>query len=262
VDEKKKENRTVDITCPQCKVKYIILFPNGDIVMRTVQLLDDIVYKVCPVLAAGTTVGIIFWAASSYGAFTILQIFGEGEGLRLLESTDPLILLIALPLIPTSLIMMKMVRWEDYLLTWLRRGSKYPVLRYILPSYAYNEIMGHRVDILPQPSDVSSTRIFIGALILPTIAKVFGEAFFDTEQSCLKKCILGGLTFIAIKGVLKMYYKQKTYMQQSKRKVVNYPDPEELRPMGDPTKPPHSPPPVPYVEIPQQSNDEPHWPHG
>jgi len=222
VDEKKKENRTAKITCPQCKVEYIIIFPKCDALMSLIQVMDDFVYKICPVVAAGATVGIIFWAASSYGAFTILQIFGEEEGLSMLEHTDPLALLLFLPVIPTALIIMKMVRWEDYLLTFLRRGSKYPVLRHILPSVAYSDVMGQRVDIVPQPSDICSTRVFVGGLVLPTIAKIFGDVFFHTESSCLKKCILGGLSFIAIKGVLKMYYKQKTYIQQSQRRVLNH----------------------------------------
>ncbi|KAG8247661.1 E3 ubiquitin-protein ligase march5 [Homalodisca vitripennis] len=222
VDEKKKENRSAKITCPQCKVEYIIIFPKCDPLMSFVQVIDDLVYKVCPVVAAGVTVGIIFWAASSYGAFTVMQIFGEEEGLSMLDRADPFVLLLFLPTIPTALISMKLVRWEDYVLSILRRGSKYPILRHILPSSAYNEVMGQRIDILPQPSDVSSTRIFVGGLFLPTIAKIFGDVFFHTEQSCLKKFLLGGLSFIAIKGALKMYYKQKTYIQHSQRRVLNH----------------------------------------
>lgn len=45
-----------------------------DVLMSFVQVIDDFVYKACPVIAAGVTVGIIFWAASSYGAFTIMQV--------------------------------------------------------------------------------------------------------------------------------------------------------------------------------------------
>lgn len=33
----------------------------------------------------------------------------------------------------------------------------------------------------------------------------------------------GGIVFIAIKGVLKIYYKQKQYMNQANRVVLDYP---------------------------------------
>lgn len=34
----------------------------------------------------------------------------------------------------------------------------------------------------------------------------------------------GGIAFILIKGVLKVYYKQQKYIVQAKRKILNYPD--------------------------------------
>lgn len=66
----------------------------------------------------------------------MFQIFGEEDGLKMLERADPLILLLFLPIIPSALIAMKLVQWEDYVLSMLRKGSKYPILRHILPGFA------------------------------------------------------------------------------------------------------------------------------
>lgn len=59
-----------------------------------------------------------------------------------------------------------------------------------LPACRYNEVLGQRVDIVPQPTNTSSTRVFVGGLVLPTIAKLVGDVLFHSEQSCLKKCLM------------------------------------------------------------------------
>lgn len=37
-------------------------------------LMDSVVYKVCPFLAAGLLACSIYWSAMSYGALTVLQV--------------------------------------------------------------------------------------------------------------------------------------------------------------------------------------------
>lgn len=66
----------------------------------------------------------------------MFQILGQESGLALLESTDTIMLLVGLPTIPVVLILGKMIKWEDTVLTFLRRNArKVPVLKYILPSF-------------------------------------------------------------------------------------------------------------------------------
>lgn len=36
--------------------------------------LDNVVYRVCPFIAAGIVLGSIYWTAVSYGAVTVLQV--------------------------------------------------------------------------------------------------------------------------------------------------------------------------------------------
>jgi hypothetical protein len=49
----------------------------------------------------------------TFGAVTLMQTVGHARGLYILERSDPLLLLVSLPLVPVGLILGKMVRWED-----------------------------------------------------------------------------------------------------------------------------------------------------
>ncbi|CAG0882152.1 unnamed protein product [Cyprideis torosa] len=83
----------------------------------------------------------------------------------------------------------------------------------------------------PQPAQATfsdayaATRVFCGALIFPTIATFMGKMFFDQMDSGLKKTVYGGVTFLAVKGALKIYYKQKLYVRRLQRRVTNYSPP-------------------------------------
>jgi E3 ubiquitin-protein ligase MARCH5 len=59
---------------------------------------------------------------------------GQKEGLAVMEQADPLVLLIGLPAIPIALVVGKMVRWEDAVLSFMRKHlSRLPLIKYILP---------------------------------------------------------------------------------------------------------------------------------
>lgn len=76
---------------------------------------------------------------------------------------------------------------------------------------------------MPVLSDqVSGTRIFCGALLLPTFSAIMGRIFFDSIQNNVHRTLIGGLTFIAIKGVLKIYFKQKQFVRKKQRKILDY----------------------------------------
>lgn len=71
-------------------------------------------------------------------------------------------------------------------------------------------------------SRLSPTRIFCSALLLPTISTIIGKIFFRSIQNNLHRTILGGLTYITIKGALKIYHKQMLYIRHSSRKILDY----------------------------------------
>lgn len=82
--------------------------------------------------------------------------------------------------------------------------------------------MGSENDLPPLSDPVSATRVLCGALLLPTVANLIGKIFFDSVKSNFHRTILGGLSFIAVKGALRIYHKQQRYIRQCQRKILDY----------------------------------------
>lgn len=228
VDEKQKGNSSVKVNCPQCGMQYIISFPNMGQLMVFLDRMDAFIYKVCPFVAAGVVVGSCYWVAVTYGAITIMQVVGYQEGMALMESADPLVLLVGLPTIPVFLILGKMVRWEDKVLRFLRSSvRRVPFLQYLLPGFRCSESDGSRAGVTSTTAVISdpinATRVLCGALSLPTLATLAGRAFFPACSNTLTQTIMGGLSFLVVKGLFKVYYKQQHHVMQSKRIIRDYP---------------------------------------
>ncbi|XP_061380077.1 E3 ubiquitin-protein ligase MARCHF5 [Danaus plexippus] len=228
VDEKQKGNITRKVLCPQCKAEYIVVFPSMGAFVALLDALEEITHKISPFIAGGVLLGSIYWIAITYGAVTVMQVVGHREGLEMMESADPLVLLVLLPTIPVTLISAKMYNWEDSVLIFLRKYcAKIPALGYILP---FGNVEGDRGAIVSgqqansqnNTSHLSPTRIFCSALLLPTISTIIGKMFFRSVQNNLHRTILGGLTYITIKGALKIYHKQMLYIRHSSRKILDY----------------------------------------
>lgn len=59
----------------------------------------------------------------------------------------------------------------------------------------------------------------------------------------------GGASFLVVKGLFKVYYKQQQHVMQSRRKIIDYPqDPPAPTPPGPPPDPPQHPPPSPDTQ--------------
>ncbi|KQS38397.1 uncharacterized protein Dere_GG11621, isoform B [Drosophila erecta] len=192
------------------------------------EAIDNLIKRLSPFLAAGFFVGSLYWTAVTYGAVTFLQIVGHEHGMSIMEAGDPLVLLIGLPAIPVGLVLGRLIRWEDALLRVIRnRGTvvrKFPFVSLIYPNLSQEEdqqsISNPATPALSDP--VSATRVFCGALLLPTISSIVGRILFDTVDNTLHRTLLGGLTFITVKGILKIYLKQKQYGRRKKRRIVDY----------------------------------------
>jgi E3 ubiquitin-protein ligase MARCH5 len=225
VDEKQKGNSFRRVQCQQCQTEYIIVLPSMGVFADVLEAVDTLIRRSSPFLAAGVFVGSLYWTAVTYGAITVLQVLGHNEGLEILESTDHIFLMIALPAIPCGLVLGRMIRWEDYILRYLqnRQRKNYRLLSLILPipddegnQQAENQSRNNISDTL------STTRVLCGALLLPSISSLIGRVFFNHISNNLHRTLLGGLTFIAVKGVFKIYFKQKQFMRKKQRKIVDY----------------------------------------
>uniref|UniRef100_A0A672NXB5 E3 ubiquitin-protein ligase MARCHF5 n=1 Tax=Sinocyclocheilus grahami TaxID=75366 RepID=A0A672NXB5_SINGR len=119
-----------------------------------------------------------------------------------------------------------MIRWEDYVVRlWQRHSSKLQIFSGLVPG------MGHPIPRIPVEGSyggdhLSVSRTLCGALIFPSIANLVGRLLFRRVTSNLQRTILGGIAFVVIKGVLKVYFKQQQYLIQANRHILNYPEPE------------------------------------
>ena len=104
---------------------------------------------------------------------------------------------------------------------------KIPLGRFILPSFARPPSRQALSSNLPPMTDpLSITRTFCGALFFPTVASFLGETLYEQYPSHLQRTILGGLTFVVAKGLLKVYHKQHRYLRQCQRVIMNFEESE------------------------------------
>lgn len=233
VDEKQKGNSFRRVQCQQCQTEYIIVLPSMGFFADVLEAVDTLIRRSSPFLAAGVFVGSLYWTAVTYGAITVLQVLGHNEGLEILECTDHIFLMVALPAIPVCLVLGRMIRWEDYILRYLqnRQRKNYRMLSLFLPipdddgsHQADNQVARNNIS-----DTLSTTRVLCGALLLPSISSLIGRVFFNNVSNNLHRTLLGGLTFIAVKGVFKIYFKQKQFMRKKQRKIVDYTEENLLR---------------------------------
>ncbi|KAH8367851.1 hypothetical protein KR084_003575 [Drosophila pseudotakahashii] len=236
IDEKQRGNHRRSVICAQCQTAYFIVFPRMNFLAGALEWLDFAVRRTCPYVAAGMFMCCVYWTAITYGAITVIQVLGQKRGLELME--NEVFLLVGLPFIPVGLVLSRLVRWEDAILKAMR--SRYNILRK-LPFFHWAgepEIGGalsesssslpplQNAPALTEPLYIS--RLLCGAVFLPTVATAMGNVFFASLEDPLQRTLLGGITYIGVKGLLKIYLRQKLYVRRRRRRIVNYTD-ENLR---------------------------------
>lgn len=220
LDEKQKGNGGGAVNCPQCGTEYHIIFPKMGPLVYFLQQVDKALSRASPFAAVGVVVGTVYWSAVTYGAVTVMQVVGHKKGLYVMERADPLFLLMGLPTIPVVLVLGKMIRWEDYIVRlWQRYACKRK-----LPPGASRYLPRVHADGPNAGDHLSVSRTLCGALVFPSIASLVGRLLFGRVSSNLQRTVLGGIAFVLIKGMLKVYFKQQQYIIQANRHILNYPE--------------------------------------
>ncbi|XP_067132007.1 E3 ubiquitin-protein ligase MARCHF5-like isoform X1 [Centruroides vittatus] len=223
IDSKQSGNSRTSVSCPQCNTEYIIIFPSLGTFVQIIDLTDRLIYRICPFVAAGVVIGSIYWTAVTYGAVTIMQVLGHKEGLSAMEQADPIFLLVGLPTIPLALIISKLTRWDDIVLNlWRKHSSRIPAIKYIFGEDNICNRERSPTERSAYSDPVSFTRLLCGALMLPTFASCTGKLFFGYVMSNLQRTIWGGVAFLMLKGIFKLYLRQKHYVRLCQRKILNY----------------------------------------
>ncbi|KAH8416786.1 hypothetical protein KR222_004548, partial [Zaprionus bogoriensis] len=233
IDEKQNGNTRMKVSCMQCRVEYIIIFPQVSRLAILLERSQDIIRQCSPFVAASAFLGSVYWTAVTYGGITVLQVFGQQRGMEMMEKGDPFFLLVGLPFIPVALILSRLIRWEDALLRlWHNRHTivrKLPLINWLFNMHTASEGGGHGAagDLSTPPiavpdEPVDFARIFCGAILLPSISTLMGNVVYRHMSAPLHRTLLGGLTFIGLKGMLKIYLRQRQYLQKSRRRIVDY----------------------------------------
>ncbi|GAU92910.1 hypothetical protein RvY_04928 [Ramazzottius varieornatus] len=215
VDSQQKGSVTLPVACPQCGAFYLLKFGSVGVLHKILDGIERTINKSSPYMAGICLVGATYWAAVSYGALTVLQLLGHKEGLQMMERADPLSLLIALPSVPAFLVWGKMLRWEDYFARW------WPSFAHTICPHLFPRPQG---EVVSAEHQTSPSRILCGALLFPTIAVFVGRVFFNTTRPHFRRTVFGGIFYVVVKGIFKIYYKVKHNEQYQKREILDAPE--------------------------------------
>lgn len=64
---------------------------------------------------------------------------------------------------------------------------------------------------------------------MPTISAIVGRVFFESIQNNLHRTLIGGLSFIAVKGALKIYFKHKQFARKKQRNILDFNEENQRR---------------------------------
>ncbi|CAH8555394.1 unnamed protein product [Schistosoma rodhaini] len=178
------------ISCQICNTPYIIVYPDCGFFYNFLQSVDQITRSLSFVLTGGIIFGSFYWSAVTYGAVTVMQVYGHRQGLQAMRLTDPPLLLLGLPTIPLCLVLAKAVQWESRLLIlWRNHISRLPFIQLFrrkdLPTWPVDDV---DIELRPELSDIP--RLFCSALALPTISTVLGHLLFKRVQSATHRVLL------------------------------------------------------------------------
>ncbi|XP_046675139.1 E3 ubiquitin-protein ligase MARCHF5-like [Homalodisca vitripennis] len=206
-------NPGVNATCWVCNSPYNI-FPKKGYMINFVEVsgnkiitwLDFYTHVVCVYVFSEA-------ALTTYGLMALAYIYGTEGAKKIVLSLHPIIAVTLCMSIPYSAIFIDIFPWEEMVLYGLRRCSNLPVIGRIFPEEFPNAIQ-------EEPRNTSYYQIVGGGMLLPVYAKLVGDIWFSGTDSILHRLVLGGIAFIAVRGILLMYGRQKSYIRTNTMSIT------------------------------------------
>lgn len=208
------EQHNAPPACAQCRTRYVLL-PAKGVLLSTLDLVYKHIVPVCKYMAGCViTIVAIDSACATMGVFALTQVYGLDETLVMLMGyEDPYDATVYLQLIIYSLIFISYLPWEDWLLQVLRKSSRLPLLRAVLPADL-------PVHFHEPPRNKSTMRILADALMLPVFANVVGTLFFSSVESPLSRALVGGAVYLTLQCGFSMYLRQKRMIRRQNIRVL------------------------------------------
>lgn len=201
------------VRCLICETDYIIVLPSMGFLYDVLDFVDVLAPLSYQILAGVFLAKTPYIVACTYGHFTANQVLEH----HLTISEFSLFELVILPAIPFFLLFGRLIRWEDYIIRIL---EYYQILQTTDNNSGVNDREVRRNSIFAEIFKVENFSV----LLLPSISSVVGHVFFSYVTNKFYRTLLGGLTFIAVKGVFKIYMKLNQSTKKIRCKIIDYTD--------------------------------------
>ncbi|XP_036354608.1 E3 ubiquitin-protein ligase MARCHF5-like [Octopus sinensis] len=167
-----KQDRNMDtVECSLCRHNYCIIYPKSE-VMRQISHWLESAASIAGMAMLGVSV---YWSATTYGAFTVVQILGPRDAGRWFDRCSMGDLLLGLPCIPLALLSCRRISLHNQLVEFVTMSS--PV---------------EEVEEDEESALYSMLGSFSSALFFPTISIYLGRLMFSGDA--LRQTILVGLS--------------------------------------------------------------------
>lgn len=213
-------------TVTECVVTVITMS-----VMSALDRFDRTLTRLSPVALGVLGTASAYYIAFSYGVGVIVLVLGREEATQLFGNavSSPLLVFVGVPLIPIGLVALEASNFEDRILDVWRSTisptlSRIPFVGSFMkwcwpppkrePMVVTQDGLGGAVDAV--------SRSVSGGLLLPFLAYAIGNVCFKNVKNHLRRVVLGGLLYFAVKTILKLYLKQQEYLRQGSRRIRNY----------------------------------------
>lgn len=196
VDEKQRGSSSVEVSCPQCKFGYQIVYPDSSVLLYFYEYANKTFSACSPMILAGITATSLYWISFTYGYTTAAVALGREQSAEFFGSPESTIALLTLPALPWAILGVKLLRLEALVLkVWYRIV---PVLRALLGKLSVRNSLEHdpnqqfcfvpaHLQVLPFLS-----RSILSTFLLPFIASSIGWGLSSVLKSTttLKRTLL------------------------------------------------------------------------
>ncbi|XP_022212041.2 E3 ubiquitin-protein ligase MARCHF5-like [Drosophila obscura] len=240
IDELQLRHPNKPIACSQCRTEYIIVTTPLCRFDALLSGIDNFYGAVCPSVTMGTISAALYFSAMTFGALTLIQIIGYRKSLALLNEETTL-LIIGLPTIPVGLLLLRRIRLDDYMLRFLRifrsrrhgvqpedldeAGERLPGAP--LDANYFDDLSQDHTEL--QDSEIFGSEAmrrastsFVVALSLPSFAVLLGRSLYAKMENRFLGILLGGMTFLGIKGLASAYVRHSHVQRLRGRSVLDH----------------------------------------
>lgn len=213
VDEKQRGDDSVVVRCDRCKIAYTMQYAPSGLLLTVLERLETAVSNASRLGVGLALVGGVYWCGVTWGAVTMFVSVGHRRAYEAMQKTEPVVLLVGLPLIPSALLYYQSCRMSYWFVELLAR----------LTLDAQDGVLQQRLDAMRRRRRCLAT-LFSESLALPFIARLVGDAVFHevAPESILNRVLLGGAVYLTLRSSLGIFMRYSQLRRQATRLISDY----------------------------------------